>query len=87
VNQHPDEADNQDPQFAQYQRELALVDQVLGLSAALAQEAIRNSPSRQRVEELEHEIRALRSSSTWRVGRILMLPVRVVRHLASRLSS
>jgi hypothetical protein len=58
VNQHLEDADDRDPKFEQYQRELALV-----------------------------EITALRSSSTWRVGRLLLLPVRVIRRLAGRFSS
>ncbi|MES2092839.1 MAG: hypothetical protein V4531_03375 [Actinomycetota bacterium] len=73
-----------DESFEQYQRELALVDQILGLRAALAQEAVRNSPSRQRVEQLEYEINALRRSSTWRIGRLVLLPVRVARRLTGR---
>jgi len=87
VNQHPGDADDRDLKFEQYQRELALVDQILGLRAALAQESVRNSPTRQRVEQLEYEINALRSSSSWRVGRLLLLPVRVVRRLTGRFSS
>lgn len=87
MNQHSGDTDDRDLKFEQYQRELALVDQILGLRAALAQESVRNSPTRQRVEQLEHEISALRSSFTWRAGSLLLLPVRVVRRLAGRFSS
>lgn len=72
-------ASGDDSEFIQYQRQLALVDQVIGLQAALAQECVRNSPSRQRVEELEAEILALRRSVTWRVGRLIMSPIRMLR--------
>ena len=87
MNAEPGDVDDKDPGFESYQRQLALVDEVLGLRAALAQEAVRNSPSRQRLEEVEHEIRALRASSSWRVGRLVLLPVRLVRRLRGRLSS
>ncbi len=68
-------------EFERYQRELALVDQILGLRAALAQESVRNSPPRQRVEQLEAEILALRRSVTWRVGKLVMSPMRVARRV------
>jgi hypothetical protein len=65
--------------FDRYQRELALVDQVIGLQAALAEESARNSPSRIHVDELEDELSALKRSATWRVGRALLAPLRVAR--------
>ena len=37
-----------------------------------------------RAETLEREIAALRSSSTWRLGRLLMSPVRAVKRLLRR---
>ncbi|MBC7760636.1 MAG: hypothetical protein H7201_02320 [Candidatus Saccharibacteria bacterium] len=87
MDQNMADSDNRDQTYGQYQRELALVDQILGLQAALAQEAVRNSPSRQRVEQLEHEINALRLSTAWRIGRLILLPVRLVRRFAGRFSS
>lgn len=74
-------------QFEQYQRQLALVDEIIGLKASLAQEAVRNSPSRLRLEQVEHEIRELRGSTTWRVGRLVMSPARVFRRLLRRSAS
>jgi hypothetical protein len=73
-----------DKDFEDYQRHLALVDENIGLRAALAQESVRNSPSRQRIEEVEHEIRELRRSMTWRVGRFVLSPIRIVRGLLRR---
>jgi hypothetical protein len=78
------QASEKNPDFDAYQRELARTDEVIGLRAALAQESVRNSPPRQRVEQLEAEILALRQSTTWRVGRLVMAPVRILRRLSSR---
>lgn len=75
-----------DTGLVEYQRQLALVDEVIGLRAALAQEAVRNSPARHRVEQLEAEIWALRRSTTWRLGRLMMLPVRLLRRILGQLT-
>ena len=64
-----------------YQRNLALIDEILGLRAALAQASVHNAPSRPRVEELEAENLALRRSVSWRIGRLVLTPVRVARRL------
>ena len=74
-------------EFERYRREMDLVDQIIGLRASLAQEAVRNSPSRQRVEQLEAEILMLRRSTTWRVGRLMMLPARIARRLLGRIGA
>lgn len=50
------------------------------LEAAVAEVGRRAS----RAETLEREIAALRSSSTWRLGRLLMSPVRAVKRLLRR---
>ncbi len=50
------------------------------LEAALAEVGRRAA----RAETLEREIAALRSSSTWRLGRLLMSPVRAVKRLLRR---
>lgn len=74
-------------------REMALVDRILGLQAELAQEAVRQSPSRERFEEMEREVQAarqavveMRRSTTWRVGRMLLLPVRPFGRIVRRIS-
>lgn len=50
------------------------------LEAALAEVGRRAA----RAETLERDIAALRSSSTWRLGRLLMSPVRAVKRLLRR---
>ena len=80
-------ASEQETDFESYQRQLALIDENIGLRASLAQEAVRNSPSRLRLEQLEQEIRELRGSMTWRVGRLVMTPARVIRRLRRRSGS
>ena len=78
------QSSEKNPDFDAYQRELARTDEIIGLRAALAQESVRNAPSRQRVEELEAEILALRHSTTWRVGRLVMTPVRLLRRVLTK---
>lgn len=78
------EMSEKDPEFEAYQRELARTDEIIGLRAALAQEAVRNSPSRQRLEQVEAEILALKRSATWRIGRLVMTPVRVLKRVLGR---
>ena len=79
-----DKNHSSDGAFLIYQRELALVDEILGLRAALAQEAVRNSPPRFELDRLRAENLALRQSSTWRIGRLVLLPVRLIRRLKQR---
>jgi hypothetical protein len=81
------QASDNESDFELYQRQLALVDENIGLRASLAQESVRNSPSRLRLEQLEHEISQLRGSTTWRVGRLVMTPARVIRRLLRRSGS
>ena len=73
-----------DPGYKDYARHLALLDQVIGLQAALAEEASRNTPSRERVEEAEARAEAFVTSTTWRVGRLVLLPLRLVRKIFPR---
>jgi len=80
-----DEHSTDNREFTDYQRILSLTDEILGLRAALAQEGVRLSPSRQKVDQLEDEIRQLRASTTWRVGRVIMLPFWLGRKLLMRL--
>lgn len=63
-----------------YERELDLVDRVIGLEQQLAElrETAVIDPSA-RVSE-ERNLAAMRSSLTWRVGRLVMLPVRVAKY-------
>jgi hypothetical protein len=72
-------------------RELALVDRVLGLEAQLAQASAFMNPSRQRVVELENRIAGLeqqlgglQDTPTWRAGRVVLTPARLLRRLRRR---
>lgn len=61
-------------------RQLALVDRVLGLEAEVARlKAITPGASgaRDEVERLQSELRAVYSSRTWRIGGIVLKPLRV----------
>ena len=73
-----------DAEYEIYERHMALVDEILGLRAALAQEAVRNSPSRKRLEDMEDEVAAIRRSATWRIGKLVIAPLRTARNLFRR---
>lgn len=66
-----------DPGFLSYERQLALVDEVIGLRAALAEEASRNSATRVDVEAAEARAAAFQKSTTWKVGRLILAPLRL----------
>ena len=68
-------------------RQLALVDRVIGLEAALAQASAVSSLSPVDHLTVEFELARVKSSRAWRVGRLVVAPVaiagragRVVRH-------
>ncbi|PWC04787.1 hypothetical protein DCE94_00020 [Agromyces badenianii] len=72
------------------QRQLALVDRVIGLEAALAQASAVTSLSPVDHLTVEFELARVKSSRAWRVGRLVVAPmaiagrvVRVVRHRIS----
>jgi len=71
-------------EFLAYQRLLSQVDELLGLRAALAQEAVRNTPSRAKVEKIEAELAAMRGSITWKAGRAVLAPLRLLRWAVRR---
>lgn len=69
-------------------RELALVDRILGLEAQLANYAVRVTPGRRQFEMMEREIDGLRqqlaavhSTRTWRAGRAVLAPLRIIRRI------
>ncbi|WP_378147474.1 hypothetical protein ACFJGV_05575 [Cnuibacter sp. UC19_7] len=72
-------------------RQLALVDRVLGLEARVAELTIAVSrvPGPVvvdgRAESLAQELAAIRSSTTWRVGSLVLTPVRILRGIAKRI--
>lgn len=66
-------------------RALELVDRVLGLEAELARVSVFSNPRREQLEALEAEnaglrqqLESLRSTRTWRAGRVVLSPLRIV---------
>lgn len=66
-------------EYDRLERELTLVDRVIGLEAMVAElsSGTRLTPSEQL--GVEHEIAAMRRSPEWRVARLITLPARVLR--------
>lgn len=62
-------------EIARGMRELALVDRVIGLEAEVARLSIEGGIK---------DIRILHRSRPWRVGRFVLMPVVIVRHLLKR---
>ena len=54
------------------------------LEAALREASREASKAANQAEGLRRQIAAMRDSSTWRLGRVIMLPVRVVKRLTRR---
>jgi len=67
--------------IATIERELALVDRVLGLEAQVAELAIQSSLTPSDQLRVEQQLAQLRRSATWRVGRIVTSPLRVARRV------
>lgn len=63
---------------AERERNLALVDRVLGLEAEVAQLSIASSLAPSDVLAAERRLGLLQRSSTWRIGRLVTAPGRVV---------
>ena len=68
-------------------RQLALVDRIIGLEAALAQASATSTLSPVDHLTVEFELARVKSSRAWRVGRLVVAPVaiagragRVIRH-------
>lgn len=66
------------------ERQLALVDRVLGLEAALAELAVESSltPSEQLIAE--RQLVRLRGSTAWRIGNAATAPARIARRTLRR---
>ncbi|MET4158935.1 hypothetical protein [Agromyces sp. PvR057] len=71
-----------DPELLE--REMMLVDQVIGLEARIAElsAGTRLTPSEQL--GVEHQIAEMRRSVEWRAGRLITLPARVLRRVWPR---
>ncbi|WP_314139508.1 hypothetical protein [uncultured Plantibacter sp.] len=72
-------------QIVAERRVLELVDRVLGLEAELARVSVYHSPGREQFEALEREnaglrqqLEAVRSTRTWKAGRAVLSPLRLV---------
>lgn len=72
-------------QITDERRVLELVDRVLGLEAELARVSVYNNPTREQFEALEREnaglqqqLEAVRATRTWRAGRAVLAPLRLV---------
>lgn len=67
-----------------FERELALVDRILGLEAELARYSIASSLTPDEQLAAEDELARLRGSLTWRAGRLVSAPMRVIRRATGR---
>jgi hypothetical protein len=67
---------------------LALVDELMGVKAELAQARLRAdnavADAMGEADRLAHQLQEVRESTTWRLGRAAMTPLRVARRLRSR---
>lgn len=61
-------------------RELALVDKVIGLEAEVARLSTQSaySDARDEIEHLRDQLNGMQASRTWRVGRAVLAPFRVM---------
>ena len=59
-------------------------DHTIGRAAELATTQQELAVARHQLAALRHELTAVRSSTTWKLGRFLMLPIRILRRLGQR---
>ena len=59
-------------------------DHTIGRAAELATTQHELAVARHQLAALRHELTAVRSSTTWKLGRSLMLPIRILRRLGQR---
>ena len=59
-------------------------DHTIGRAAELATTQHELAVVRHQLAALRHELTAVRSSTTWKLGRFLMLPIRILRRLGQR---
>ena len=59
-------------------------DHTIGRAAELATSQHELEVARHQLAALRHELIAVRSSTTWKLGRFLMLPIRILRRLGQR---
>ena len=59
-------------------------DHTIGRAAELATTQHELAVVRHQLAVVRHELTAVRSSTTWKLGRFLMLPIRILRRLGQR---
>ena len=59
-------------------------DHTIGRAAELATTQHELAVARHQLAALRHELTVVRSSTTWKLGRFLMLPIRILRRLGQR---
>ena len=67
-----------------YERELALVDRILGLEAQLAEQSVDFALTPSEQLRVEQQIIRMRSSLAWRFGQIASAPVTAFTHRLGR---
>jgi hypothetical protein len=72
------------PATREYERQLSLVDRILGLEARVAELSVEFDLAPEEKLRAEQMIQRMRSSLEWRIGRIVALPALVVRRRLRR---
>ncbi|MBW4032811.1 MAG: hypothetical protein HIU88_09120 [Acidobacteria bacterium] len=67
-----------------YERELALIDRILGLEAQLAEQSVDFALTPSEQLRVEQQIARMRGSLTWRFGQIAATPLNIVSHRMGR---
>lgn len=73
-----------DERLVSAERQLALVDRILGLEAQLAQASTTATLTPSEQLSVEKQLEQIRSSNAFRVGRIAILPLAMARRMLSR---
>lgn len=54
-------------------------DYAIGMAAELGEMRFQLSEAHQHIDSLAHQLNLIHSSRTWKIGRLVMLPLRVIR--------
>lgn len=60
---------------------LSARDHAIGMAAELGEARHRVEKARKEVSDLRHQIKLIEQSRTWKIGRFMLLPVRILRRL------
>ncbi|TFC01211.1 hypothetical protein [Cryobacterium mannosilyticum] len=66
------------------ERQLALIDRVIGLEAQVAELAIADSLTPSAELAAQRQLALMRQSSAWRMGRLVTAPIRVAQRIVRR---